>query len=139
MGKKEYEWLSCDMVLGSSASWTEKPERVCPYKCAEIARPSGFIRPLTKSKKKRHRAFADNNKQYLNRVLAVRCPPHNPACDFHAPHGVFTQAVNSDFCLEPPGDTPTRSHFYVAILSGCIPVIFDGEPGYLFPWQSTNW
>lgn len=28
------------------------------------------------------------------------------------------------FCLEPPGDTPTRSHFYVAARYGCIPVIF---------------
>jgi hypothetical protein len=33
----------------------------------------------------------------------------------------------ADFCLEPPGDTQTRSHFYLSVLSGCIPVIFDGE------------
>jgi len=39
---------------------------------------------------------------------------------------VFELAASSVFCLEPPGDTPTRSHFYIAILSGCIPVIFDG-------------
>ena len=38
---------------------------------------------------------------------------------------MYDQLVNSNFCLEPPGDTPTRSHFYLAVLSGCIPVIFD--------------
>ena len=35
-------------------------------------------------------------------------------------------ADRSEFCLEPPGDTPTRSHLYLSIMSGCIPVIFDG-------------
>ena len=41
-------------------------------------------------------------------------------------------AVNSDFCLEPDGDTPTRSHFYVALQAGCIHVIFDyqGDGNY---------
>ena len=32
--------------------------------------------------------------------------------------------ANSAFCLQPAGDTLTRSHLYVSILSGCIPVIF---------------
>ena len=69
----------------------------------------------------------------------------------------YAAVVASDFCLEPPGDTPTRSHFYLvrmlfqrdqpsqlayssstshnsiadpciqAIFAGCIPVIFDYE------------
>ena len=34
-------------------------------------------------------------------------------------------AAHADFCLEPSGDTPTRSHLYLAVLSGCIPVIFE--------------
>jgi hypothetical protein len=36
--------------------------------------------------------------------------------------------LHSNFCLEPAGDTPTRSHLYTAMLCGCIPVIFDHEP-----------
>jgi hypothetical protein len=35
----------------------------------------------------------------------------------------------SIFCLEPPGDTLTRSHFYVAVTTGCVPVLFDGGDG----------
>ena len=40
---------------------------------------------------------------------------------------MFQIALASKFCLEPAGDTLTRSHFYVALLCGCIPVIIDGE------------
>jgi len=53
--------------------------------------------------------------------------------------GEFDITLNSVFCLEPPGDTLSRSHFFVAVLSGCIPVIFDGghdlyEVGEQTPW-----
>lgn len=44
----------------------------------------------------------------------------------------YTAALNSDFCLEPTGDTPTRSHFYLAVMLGCIPVIFDYDKGHLY-------
>ena len=37
----------------------------------------------------------------------------------------YIKAANADFCLEPAGDTPTRSHLYLSVLNGCIPVIFD--------------
>jgi len=44
----------------------------------------------------------------------------------------------SRYCLEPGGDTPTRSHFYVAAIAGCIPIIFDG--GSLnYGKQTTRW
>lgn len=45
--------------------------------------------------------------------------------------------ATADFCLEPPGDTPTRSHFYFAISQGCLPVVFDFmHPRYR---SSTRW
>jgi len=56
----------------------------------------------------------------------------------------FDTALNSVFCLEPPGDTLTRSHLYVAVLSGCVPVIFDGGHNAYGPretswaWRTTN-
>ncbi len=31
------------------------------------------------------------------------------------------------FCVEAAGDSPTRSHFYLAALSGCVPVLLDGD------------
>jgi hypothetical protein len=56
----------------------------------------------------------------------------------------FDTSLNSVFCLEPPGDTPTRSHLYVAVLTGCVPVIFDGGHKAYGPhetswaWRTTN-
>mmetsp|Transcript_13169 Transcript_13169/g.22286 ORF Transcript_13169/g.22286 Transcript_13169/m.22286 type:complete len:369 (+) Transcript_13169:129-1235(+) len=50
-------------------------------------------------------------------------------------------AASAVFCLEPPGDTLTRSHFFVAVSSGCIPVIFDGGDGsnLYSPHEPTHW
>ena len=43
---------------------------------------------------------------------------------FRSVHG---RALNAQLCLEPGGDAPTRSHTCIAILCGCVPVIFDHE------------
>ena len=32
---------------------------------------------------------------------------------------------NSIFCLNPPGDSPTRKGLFDSLLAGCIPVVFD--------------
>lgn len=54
---------------------------------------------------------------------------------------IWMLAANSVFCLEPPGDTLTRSHFSISVLSGCIPVIFDGGDGsdLYQPSRPTYW
>jgi hypothetical protein len=39
--------------------------------------------------------------------------------------------LHSEFCLSPPGDTPTRQMTFDALLSGCIPVFFSS---CLHPW-----
>ena len=49
---------------------------------------------------------------------------------------LFDQTANSAFCLQPAGDTLTRSHFYLSILSGCIPVIF--EPSTRSDYEDTQ-
>ena len=51
------------------------------------------------------------------------------AADLVTTSTIYDATVPSDFCLQPIGDTPKRSHFYLAVLSGCIPVIFDDARG----------
>jgi hypothetical protein len=43
----------------------------------------------------------------------------------------------SVFCLQPPGDSPTRKSIYDGILCGCIPVFFEHplEPIVTLPFQ----
>ena len=38
--------------------------------------------------------------------------------------GTIDWMMHTVFCLQPPGDSPTRKSFFDAILSGCIPVLF---------------
>ena len=40
------------------------------------------------------------------------------------------------FCLCPPGDDPARKAVFDAIISGCIPVIFEVATLYnQYPWH----
>ena len=46
---------------------------------------------------------------------------------------------NSVFCLCPPGDDPGRKAVFDAILSGCIPVIFEVATLYnQYPWHVSE-
>ncbi|CAH1793057.1 unnamed protein product, partial [Owenia fusiformis] len=49
---------------------------------------------------------------------------------------LLKSAQRSIFCLQPPGDTPTRKSFYDMMLTGCIPVIFTYHPTYFYPFQN---
>ncbi|KAF8380258.1 hypothetical protein HHK36_027742 [Tetracentron sinense] len=44
--------------------------------------------------------------------------------------------MDSEFCLQPPGDSPTRKSVFDSLLSGCIPVLFDPFTVYYqYPWH----
>lgn len=45
--------------------------------------------------------------------------------------------LHSVFCLQPPGDSPTRKSFYDSLLSGCIPVLFP-YPNHPSAWAFQN-
>ncbi|XP_010933703.2 LOW QUALITY PROTEIN: probable xyloglucan galactosyltransferase GT19 [Elaeis guineensis] len=46
------------------------------------------------------------------------------ACS-HDPFRFMRPMLRSSFCLQPPGDTPTRRSTFDGILAGCIPVFFE--------------
>ena len=47
-----------------------------------------------------------------------------PECQGDHKYTTIAWMKHSLFCLQPPGDSPTRKSFYDALLSGCIPVLF---------------
>ena len=53
-----------------------------------------------------------------------------PECHGDHHRHTLTWMYHSHFCLQPPGDSPTRKSYYDAIISGCIPVVFSktGDP-----------
>ncbi|CAA0312197.1 unnamed protein product [Arabidopsis thaliana] len=43
---------------------------------------------------------------------------------------------DSEFCLQPPGDSPTRKSIFDSLILGCIPVIFDPYSAYYqYTWH----
>ncbi|KAG5563199.1 hypothetical protein RHGRI_005830 [Rhododendron griersonianum] len=55
-------------------------------------------------------------------------------CD--QPKTVIDLFMESEFCLQPPGDSPTRKSVFDSIISGCIPVLFDPFTAYYqYPWH----
>ncbi|XP_047321674.1 probable xyloglucan galactosyltransferase GT19 [Impatiens glandulifera] len=50
----------------------------------------------------------------------------NGVCE-HDPIRFMKPMLQSSFCLQPPGDTPTRRSTFDGILSGCIPVFFEEQ------------
>ncbi|OIT36615.1 PREDICTED: xyloglucan-specific galacturonosyltransferase 1-like [Nicotiana attenuata] len=56
------------------------------------------------------------------------------ACD--QPESIIELFMESEFCLQPPGDSPTRKSVFDSLISGCIPVIFDPFTAYYqYPWH----
>ncbi|ONI07069.1 hypothetical protein PRUPE_5G098300 [Prunus persica] len=55
-------------------------------------------------------------------------------CD--QPESVIELFMESEFCLQPPGDSPTRKSLFDSLISGCIPVLFDPFTAYYqYPWH----
>lgn len=56
------------------------------------------------------------------------------ACVDSAP--VVKLFMESEFCLQPQGDSPTRKSVFDSLIAGCIPVLFDPFTAYYqYPWH----
>ncbi|KAK4843892.1 hypothetical protein QYF36_013990 [Acer negundo] len=52
------------------------------------------------------------------------------------PNYVIELFAESEFCLQPPGDSPTRKSLFDSLVSGCIPVLFDPFTAYYqYAWH----
>ncbi|KAL3680492.1 hypothetical protein R1sor_023448 [Riccia sorocarpa] len=44
--------------------------------------------------------------------------------------------LHSHFCMQPPGDSPTRRSVFDSLIGGCIPVLFNTYTAYYqYPWH----
>lgn len=54
----------------------------------------------------------------------------------HNPLPITERLLESDFCLQPPGDTATRRSTFDGMLAGCIPVFFHNDSAYTqYSWH----
>lgn len=98
-------------------------------------------------------SFVGNSRRYneystmTREALVKQCANHTGEClHGHYVHDAkMTQnqlARDSVFCLQPPGDMPTRKSLFDAVLSGCIPVLFHPLTArlmYEWHWGQKLW
>ncbi|XP_072051955.1 uncharacterized protein [Amphiura filiformis] len=61
---------------------------------------------------------------------------NTPKCSKNIQLPIIDWMRHSIFCLQPPGESPTRKSFYDAIMAGCIPVTFKPRKGIVkYPFQ----
>ncbi|KAK9984616.1 hypothetical protein SO802_034141 [Lithocarpus litseifolius] len=65
---------------------------------------------------------ANYSNGYVKFCEIVDCS--NGICE-HDPIRYMKPMLEASFCLQPPGDTPTRRSTFDSILAGCIPVFFE--------------
>ncbi|KAJ6962652.1 xyloglucan galactosyltransferase GT19 [Populus alba x Populus x berolinensis] len=73
---------------------------------------------------------------YVNNVEGFDYPKMRKVCDIvdcsngiceHDPIRYMRPMLQATFCLQPPGDTPTRRSTFDGIIAGCIPVFFEEQ------------
>ncbi|MCE0482008.1 putative xyloglucan galactosyltransferase gt19 [Datura stramonium] len=67
-------------------------------------------------------SMSANGTGYEKMCELVDCS--NGICE-HDPIRFMKPMLQASFCLQPPGDTPTRRSTFDGILAGCIPVFFE--------------
>ncbi|MCO5552690.1 hypothetical protein L7F22_006207 [Adiantum nelumboides] len=52
------------------------------------------------------------------------------------PNTTMDVFIHSEFCMQPPGDSPTRRSIFDSLIAGCVPVLFDPYSAYYqYPWH----
>jgi xyloglucan galactosyltransferase MUR3 len=87
------------------------------------------------------RKFSEVN-TLIREALIAQCNNHTSYCSHGAYHhdakkqGPNGESRRAVFCLQPPGDMPTRKSVFDAALSGCIPVLFHPLTArYMYEWH----
>ncbi|CAH8391160.1 unnamed protein product [Eruca vesicaria subsp. sativa] len=84
------------------------------------------------------------NPKSIRSTLIDQCTSSPNQCRFlnctsggcNKPELVMELFQDSEFCLQPPGDSPTRKSVFDSLISGCIPVLFDPFTAYYqYTWH----
>lgn len=75
-----------------------------------------------------------NSAPNIRRSIRAECENRTSLCEIvdcsngvceHDPIRFIRPMLRASFCLQPPGDTPTRRATFDGIVAGCIPVFFE--------------
>lgn len=68
-------------------------------------------------------------------LKVVQAPGHALGLSDETFTGLVTAMLESRFCFQPTGDTPSRKGIVDSILLGCIPVLFSANQTRLWRWN----
>ncbi|KAH9300272.1 hypothetical protein KI387_011855 [Taxus chinensis] len=86
---------------------------------------------------------AERKEVGLRQEIIQQCR-NSTKCDFlncremkcrHEPMAIINKLLKAEFCLQPPGDSPTRRSTFDGLIAGCIPVFFRNDSAY----QQYTW
>ncbi|GAB4856860.1 hypothetical protein Ancab_014779 [Ancistrocladus abbreviatus] len=88
-------------------------------------------------------AGAGRAKESIRSVLIEQCTSAEECrflnckeMDCSKPSPIVKLFMESEFCLQPVGDSPTRKSVFDSLISGCIPVLFSPFTAYYqYPWH----
>lgn len=118
-------------------SWIQRVRRSKRSSLALFAGGGGFS--ATPNIRRSIRIECENSTENVNSFgyekLCDTVDCSNGVCE-HDPIRFMKPMMGSNFCLQPPGDTPTRRSTFDAILAGCIPVFFeDLSAKFQYSWH----
>lgn len=73
------------------------------------------------------RAVIEQCRHSSSKCVMVNCAEMK--CS-HMPDAVMKELLKANFCLQPPGDSPTRRSTFDGLIAGCIPVFFRRDSAY---------
>eukprot|EP00253_Pinus_taeda_P012871 PITA_12871 len=85
-----------------------------------------------------------NSTKAIRSVLTEQCLSRPQSCNFLncnsrvclGPENTVKLFMQSELCLQPPGDSPTRRSLFDSLIVGCIPVLFNPFTAYYhYPWH----
>lgn len=98
------------------------------------------VRPLLEAALRRSKVMAACNRSadtHASALAVCARAGSNDCCSFRAP--MYEALARSTFAIEPPGDTPERSHAYAAAVAGALPVLIEGGHRSYNQSRPTAW
>ena len=144
---------SLESVANAASNWALPWQRLVSQEEDEAS--LSFLGPLPRYNRPILVSFTGSPRRFneystlMREALIKQCSAMNDTslCS-HGRYGHSAKWTNNElsrksvFCLQPPGDMPSRKSVFDSVLSGCIPVLFHPLTArymYEWHWGQTQW
>lgn len=147
-GSKGLEQNVADIISASGGTWSPPWDRIVPagQDGPATSRASSMRHPYTRhtivSFTGSPRRFNEYSTMMRESLVRMCGDLNNTALCSYGRYQHDLKVSNNElsrrsvFCLQPPGDMPSRKSVFDAILSGCIPVLFHPLTAkYMYEWH----